>query len=117
MPKSDAPPQPTPSAGAASWNIAYFGFGFAQRDYNNRIKSYIVLDLYDFKPDKTYTKISMVLDNKWSASKNQPWKLEITKLDTVNKICAGTFSFVGVAADGSTVNITDGRFDMKYRKE
>ena len=42
-------------------------------------------------------------------------RLIITKLDKVNQIIAGTFSFTIEKKDtGKKVTITDGRFDMKY---
>ena len=38
----------------------------------------------------------------------------ITRCDTINKIFSGTFSFTAIDANtGKTVNITDGRFDVK----
>ena len=44
---------------------------------------------------------------------NSIGKLTITKLDQVNRIIAGTFSFT-ITKNGKTINVTDGRFDMKY---
>jgi hypothetical protein len=40
--------------------------------------------------------------------------LNITKLDKVNRIVAGTFEFALALTGCDTVRITQGRFDMKY---
>ena len=45
---------------------------------------------------------------------NQTGKLNIAYFDTVNHIISGTFSFKLWKAGCDTLNITDGRFDMKY---
>ena len=39
--------------------------------------------------------------------------VNITRFDTTNKIVSGTFNFTVPRKDGSTLNITDGRFDLK----
>ncbi|GAC1313319.1 MAG: hypothetical protein NVSMB24_36370 [Mucilaginibacter sp.] len=46
---------------------------------------------------------------------NNPGALKITRLDMVNDILSGTFTFDGVNAAGTVVHITEGRFDIKYR--
>ena len=39
----------------------------------------------------------------------------ISKFDQVNRILSGTFSFIGTnATTGTKVNITEGRFDIRY---
>jgi hypothetical protein len=43
-----------------------------------------------------------------------PGSFNITKLDTVNQIVAGVFSFVLYKSGGDSVVITDGRFDLTY---
>ena len=40
--------------------------------------------------------------------------VNITKLDTVNKIMSGTFAFILYNSTGDSVVITDGRFDLTY---
>ncbi len=41
--------------------------------------------------------------------------LKITKFDQSNRILSGTFSFIGTnTANGEKLNITDGRFDIRY---
>ncbi len=81
--------------------------------------SFFRIDIYGFYTPKNYYSVAMSYRETgggwWSATKNKPCKLEITKLDTVNYICSGTFSFTGVDKSGSTVEITDGRFDVKYK--
>ena len=41
-------------------------------------------------------------------------KLEITKLDTVNKIIAGIFEFTLYKSVTDSIKITEGRFDLKF---
>ena len=40
--------------------------------------------------------------------------LSITRLDEEQRIISGTFSFTAVNDQGETVEVTDGRFDMRY---
>jgi len=40
--------------------------------------------------------------------------ISFSKIDTVNKVLSGTFSFVGVDSDNQTVPVTSGRFDVHY---
>jgi hypothetical protein len=42
--------------------------------------------------------------------------VDITRVDTINRIVAGTFEFTAENLDGSgeTIKVTDGRFDIKY---
>jgi hypothetical protein len=48
----------------------------------------------------------------------QPYKIEITKLDTLHNICSGRFEFVAITRDKKdTLHITQGRFDKKYGPE
>ena len=45
-----------------------------------------------------------------------PHDFFISKLDTVNNICAGVFSFSAVSATvPDTIRVTDGRFDVRYQ--
>lgn len=41
-------------------------------------------------------------------------ELEITKLDTLNKIISGTYWFDAKSEEGEVVEIRDGRFDINY---
>lgn len=41
-------------------------------------------------------------------------KLAIKKHDLINHILSGTFYFTGTNSRGTKINITDGRFDIKY---
>jgi hypothetical protein len=43
-------------------------------------------------------------------------QVHITTLDTANKIVSGTFNFTVPRTDGSNLNITEGRFDLKLGK-
>jgi hypothetical protein len=47
-----------------------------------------------------------------------PYRVEITKLDTLNNICAGHFEFIAVRSDKKdTIRVTKGRFDEIYAPE
>jgi Family of unknown function (DUF6252) len=43
-------------------------------------------------------------------------ELLIKKFDEINQIASGTFWFNAVDANGDTVKVTDGRFDMQFTK-
>jgi hypothetical protein len=45
---------------------------------------------------------------------NESGSLVIKKHDLVQRILAGTFSFTGTDGNGIKVNITEGRFDIRY---
>lgn len=45
---------------------------------------------------------------------NETGSLTITKHDQVQRILAGTFSFVGSDGNNTKINITEGRFDIRY---
>lgn len=49
-----------------------------------------------------------------AAKVQQEGQLVITKLDTEQKVIAGTFTCTLITAGCDTVRMTDGRFDMKY---
>lgn len=42
-------------------------------------------------------------------------ELNLTRLDTINKIVSGTFEFNATNPEGKTVRVTAGRFDVKYK--
>ena len=52
----------------------------------------------------------------WITNSKYTGTVTISKLDTQNKIVAGTFSFdaISVGMDPKTLKVTDGRFDLKY---
>ena len=51
----------------------------------------------------------------YNATDNNSGELKIKKFDSVNRIISGTFFFTGTDnSNGQTVNITDGRFDIRY---
>jgi len=45
------------------------------------------------------------------------YNIEIIKLDTINKILSGKFKFGAKSSAGEAIEITDGRFDVKYNPE
>jgi len=50
----------------------------------------------------------------YRTNQTQAGQLSITRCDNVNKIYSGTFSFTAIdTATGQTVNVTEGRFDIK----
>ena len=40
--------------------------------------------------------------------------LRIKKHDQINRILSGIFSFIGTSSSGQKINVTEGRFDIKY---
>ena len=69
----------------------------------------------------SYSNIEFTLDNPtriFKIDSSLVQTLQITKLDTEQNICAGTFSFTLTTNDKSdTIHITDGRFDVRYQVE
>ena len=43
-------------------------------------------------------------------------QLFVRKLDEINQIISGTFWFKAVNSAGDTINVTDGRFDVRYTR-
>ncbi len=51
----------------------------------------------------------------YNALDNNSGELRIKKFDSINRIISGTFFFTGTDnSNGQTVNITEGRFDIRY---
>ena len=69
------------------------------------------------EPYAYYVRRVLTPEDEWITDTQYTGTVTITKLDTHNKIVAGTFEFQA----GSTVNaggvltVSDGRFDIKYR--
>ncbi|MCO5253829.1 MAG: hypothetical protein M9892_05625 [Bacteroidetes bacterium] len=70
-------------------------------DYNNAS-----LRVYDEKGKSTF--------ESWRVPNPNSGRLNILRLDTLNRIMAGTFYFDAVNKEGDTIKVTDGRFDLKY---
>ena len=52
---------------------------------------------------------------RYDVTDNNSGELKIKKFDSVNRIISGTFFFTGTDnSSGRTVNITEGRFDIRY---
>jgi hypothetical protein len=88
-----------------------FSFRIPEEGFNEGVASITVdksqdLGIYfsweDNYPDENFT---------WN--KNLQGELIISKLDTINKIVAGTFWFDLIGDKGTKVEIRDGRFDLK----
>ena len=45
---------------------------------------------------------------------NDTGQLKITKFDQLSRIISGTFSFIGTDENGTKVNVTEGRFGVRY---
>ena len=50
----------------------------------------------------------------WRVPNPNSGRLVVLRLDTLNRIVAGTFYFDAVNKEGDTIKVTDGRFDLKY---
>jgi hypothetical protein len=63
-----------------------------------------------------YVKRNVSPQDEWITSSTHTGVVMLTKVDTVNRIISGTFSFEGVSLYNApqTISITDGRFDVKY---
>jgi hypothetical protein len=55
-------------------------------------------------------------ENQYVTNSAVSGQMIITKLDTIKQIVSGTFYFDAVNESGSTVKITNGRFDMHYTR-
>jgi hypothetical protein len=55
--------------------------------------------------------------NEWITNPQSTGRVELTKFDTVNKIISGTFDFVATNIDSAhqKMQVTEGRFDVKYQ--
>ncbi len=54
--------------------------------------------------------------NNYATNNSSNWsgQLIISKLDTINQFISGTFWFKAIDSNGDSVNVTDGRFDLRY---
>ncbi len=54
--------------------------------------------------------------DEWQSSASNTGSITVTKFDRTNKILSGTFEFSAASTmGGQTINVTDGRFDVKYQ--
>ena len=58
--------------------------------------------------------IAAGLIDTFSTNEEYKGQLLILALDETRRIISGTFSFTAINDQGETVEITDGRFDMRY---
>lgn len=120
----------------ATGDIGYIaGLGFMQRNkamnteyicssYPTKLK----ISVHSFNRGRIYLHVvspsegkSTKIDRIYGDLYNYPYlydgrkvgEVHITKLDTIRKIVSGTFSADVISSQGDTVQITDGRFDMK----
>ncbi len=77
--------------------------------------------VYEFKPQKKgyplawYEEVKNGSSEIYGKLENDSGILSIKKHDQINRILSGTFSFTGTKiATGEKINITEGRFDIRY---
>ncbi len=72
--------------------------------------------IYQFKSTKGNVKASYQIDSYYYLKTDTDLgEIKITKFDAINRILSGTFFFSGTdATTNQKVNITDGRFDIRY---
>lgn len=70
---------------------------------------------YQFKNSKGSPKAFYDNGNVYPKLDNDTGELKIIKFDQINRIISGTFFFVGTnATSGEKIDITEGRFDIRY---
>jgi hypothetical protein len=70
---------------------------------------------YNFKNAKGNAKAFYVTSgNVFSKLDNDTGQLKIIKFDQLSRIISGTFLFTGTDENGGKVNVTEGRFDVRY---
>ncbi len=69
---------------------------------------------YEFKTTKGNAQAFYYKSIEFHKLENDPGQLTVTKFDQLKHIISGTFFFTGTNSSGTKVNITDGRFDIKY---
>ena len=63
-----------------------------------------------------YTKNNPLTIDDYETNSLNTGKLQIKKLDTVNQIISGIFSFDGANSIGQKVKVREGRFDVRYTR-
>lgn len=63
-----------------------------------------------------YVKRNLNVEDEWITGSAATGQVEVTKIDTANRIIAGTFQFTANAKYGSApITVTEGRFDVKIQ--
>lgn len=63
-----------------------------------------------------YEKRNITIEDEWKTSSTATGQVTVTRIDTINHIVAGTFSFNTQPRYGGTpVTVTDGRFDIRIQ--
>jgi hypothetical protein len=75
--------------------------------------------IYEFKTTKGNARAFYTETASWGLNifpkiDSETGSLHIKKFDQTNRVLAGTFFFVGTNSQGQKVNITEGRFDIRY---
>ncbi len=69
---------------------------------------------YPFKNSKGSPLAFYQADDTYSALEIDNGYLRISKHDQINRILSGIFTFMGTTSSGKKVNVTEGRFDIRY---
>jgi hypothetical protein len=89
-------------------------YEYSKKNYtlNDTLTAYAV---YEKSPGREcFLKVNTGFGD-WAVKKVTGGIFILTKVDTVNKIVAGTFNFIVPTDFCDTLRITDGRFDIKYQ--
>ncbi|MGM0579637.1 MAG: hypothetical protein ACQETL_03095 [Bacteroidota bacterium] len=82
---------------------------FTLKDVFNQDKA---IKFSSYESENSYASVSMEEDCYLETDSTSGY-LEILKIDSINKIVAGTFEF-SIISDCDTVEVTEGRFDLDY---
>jgi hypothetical protein len=86
-----------------------FKFSGKSGTYYSKGESPYISEFNDFNNGNT----SIGTNNSFKTDDNNVAKIEVTNFDLNNWIISGNFTMSATTANGSKVNITDGRFDIK----
>ena len=70
--------------------------------------------VYQFKNTKGTAQVFYYQAIEYHKLDNDIGELFIKKFDQINRIISGTFFFTGTNSTGEKINITEGRFDIRY---
>jgi hypothetical protein len=64
-----------------------------------------------------YVRRKYTPENEWITNTRYTGRIDVTAYDSVNRFISGTFSFnaINIYNDPQTLEVTDGRFDVKLQ--